>query len=73
MNSWCKAWERRDWMRKDKETKTLQPVVNADLWQRMVLARQKCHSIHWVRGHNGTAGNERADQLAEDARGGLTV
>jgi ribonuclease HI len=68
--SWCKAWVKRGWMRKDKHTKALQPVVNTDLWQRLMAARHDGHSLHWVRGHSTSAGNIRADALAEAARRG---
>jgi ribonuclease HI len=42
-----------------------EPVKNADLWQALDAAQQQ-HQVEWrwVRGHNGHAGNERADQLA---------
>ncbi|MBT2322916.1 ribonuclease HI [Variovorax paradoxus] len=72
INSWCKAWQRRGWQRKDKG-KGLVPVVNADLWQVMVIARMPQHQIQWVKGHAGILGNERADQLAEAACRGMTV
>lgn len=68
LNRWAAKWQRNGWMRKDKATRTLQPVMNADLWQVMVIARQVQHDVRWVRGHAGIAGNERADQLAEAAR-----
>jgi ribonuclease HI len=68
INLWCPAWIRRGWQRVDKATKKLQPVMNADLWQVMAIARQRQHSISWVKGHAGIVGNERADQLAEIAR-----
>jgi ribonuclease HI len=36
-----------------------------DLWQRLdALAAQHQVEWHWVRGHTGNPGNERADQLA---------
>ena len=49
MNSWAKAWQRRGWMRKDKDTKTLQPVMNRDLWEVMMIARMPCHQVTWVK------------------------
>jgi ribonuclease HI len=44
-------------------------VKNADLWQQLHDLRQP-HEIHWhwVRGHAGTEYNERAHQLATEAR-----
>lgn len=71
LNSWCAAWARRGWQRKDKATGTLQPVMNADLWQVLMIARQSQHTICWVKGHTGVEGNERADALATAARMGV--
>jgi len=60
--SWMKNWKRNEWRTADKK-----PVKNADLWKRLDAARDR-HDVtwHWVRGHAGTEGNERADQLARD-------
>ena len=42
-----------------------QPVKNAELWQRLdSLVQQHKVSWHWVKGHSGDPGNERADALA---------
>lgn len=40
-------------------------MKNADLWVRLEqeIGRHEVH-WHWVRGHSGHAGNERADALA---------
>lgn len=71
INLWCPAWLRNNWQRRDKATKQLKPVMNADLWEVMLIARQRQHSISWVKGHAGIEGNERADKLAETARIGV--
>jgi ribonuclease HI len=71
LNSWCHAWARRGWMRRDKDTKQLQPVMNADLWQVLMIAKMPQHTVAWVKGHAGITGNERADRLAEAAREGV--
>jgi ribonuclease HI len=69
ITSWIHAWKRRGWRTADNK-----PVKNVDLWQRLEAATVP-HRIewHWVRGHSGDPGNERADVLAnrgvEDARG----
>jgi ribonuclease HI len=59
---WVANWKRNGWRTADRK-----PVKNVDLWQRLDAAAQR-HDItwHWVRGHAGTAGNERADALARE-------
>ena len=46
-------------------TAAKKPVKNADLWQLLDTARER-HNVtwHWVKGHDGDPGNERADELA---------
>lgn len=41
---------------------------NLDLWRRLLISYRK-HKVEmkWVRGHNGTQGNEICDQLANQA------
>jgi ribonuclease HI len=58
--SWLAGWKRNGW-----RTAGRQPVKNADLWQRLDAAVGG-HEVHWhwVKGHAGNAGNERADALA---------
>jgi ribonuclease HI len=60
ISEWIHGWKARGWKTADKK-----PVKNADLWQALDEAQQP-HQItwHWVRGHNGHPGNERADALA---------
>jgi len=60
MTEWVNNWKRRGWQTADR-----QPVKNVDLWQQLetAAARHKV-SWHWVRGHAGHEGNERADALA---------
>jgi len=57
---WMQNWKKRNW-----KTASKQPVKNQDLWMRLDSAIQK-HNIqwHWVKGHSGHEGNERADLLA---------
>jgi len=60
ISEWLPGWKARGWKTADKK-----PVKNADLWQELdALAQQHQISWHWVRGHNGHPGNERADALA---------
>ncbi|WP_420426853.1 ribonuclease HI [Algiphilus sp.] len=60
ITEWLDGWRRRGW-----KTASKQPVKNRELWQRLDAAAQR-HRIdwRWVRGHSGNAGNEQADQLA---------
>lgn len=63
-SAWMRGWKKRGW----KRTKGARPLLNADLWQRLDRAIGD-HRVtwKWVRGHNGHADNERADQLATAA------
>ena len=60
ITGWIENWKRNGWRTSDRK-----PVKNVDLWQRLDGLRGR-HDIawHWVRGHAGTEGNERADELA---------
>jgi ribonuclease HI len=60
MTEWMPGWVRRGW-----RTAAGQPVKNAELWQRLA-SLCALHEIdwHWVKGHAGHEGNEKADQLA---------
>jgi ribonuclease HI len=60
ITQWLPAWKQRGWL-----TARRQPVKNEDLWRRLDRA-QSGHTVvwHWVKGHAGDVGNERADALA---------
>jgi ribonuclease HI len=60
---WISQWKLRDWRTADKK-----PVKNIDLWQALEKQIER-HRIewHWVKGHAGVPGNERADELANIA------
>ena len=60
---WVLGWADNGW-----KTSAKQAVKNVDLWQEL-LAAVEAHDVtwHWVKGHAGDVGNERADRLA--ARG----
>jgi ribonuclease HI len=62
ITAWLAHWKRNGW-----RTSAGKRVKNEDLWRRLDAARQR-HDVawHWVRGHAGNDGNERADQLARD-------
>jgi ribonuclease HI len=60
---WLPKWLANGWRTADRK-----PVKNQDLWEMLVVAMQP-HQVtwHWVRGHAGIEGNERADSLARAA------
>ena len=63
ISEWIHNWKRNGWRTSEKK-----PVKNADLWQRLDEL-SGVHQIkwHWVKGHAGHIGNERADALANRA------
>ncbi|PMR77449.1 ribonuclease HI [Billgrantia endophytica] len=63
ITEWIHGWMKRGW-----KTASRQPVKNAELW-RELLEEAGRHQIqwHWVKGHSGHPGNERADALANAA------
>ena len=60
ITEWLPQWKQRGWKTADRK-----PVKNADLWRRLESEMAR-HEVrwHWVKGHAGHAGNERADELA---------
>jgi ribonuclease HI len=67
ITKWQKSWVRRNW-----RTAEGKPVLNQDLWQRLLAAAAQ-HQVEWrwVRGHATDAMNRRADALATEAREAL--
>jgi ribonuclease HI len=63
INQWINNWKKNGW-----RTAAKKPVKNKDLWQELDELVQN-YSIKWlwVKGHSGHPGNERADQLANEA------
>ena len=62
ITEWISRWKANGW-----RTSAKQPVKNVELWQELdALASAAGHRIrwHWVKGHAGHPGNERADALA---------
>ncbi|MDP2257743.1 MAG: ribonuclease HI [Polaromonas sp.] len=62
ITEWIHGWKIRGW-----RTAAKTPVKNVDLWQRLdALITLSGHVVswHWVKGHAGDPGNERADALA---------
>ena len=62
ITQWIHGWKAKGW-----KTAAKQPVKNEDLWRRLdALVHDGEHTIewHWVKGHAGDPGNERADANA---------
>ena len=62
ITEWIHGWKKKNW-----RTAGGDPVKNVDLWKRLdELVANAGHQIewHWVKGHAGDPGNERADALA---------
>jgi len=60
ITEWISGWKKRDWKNTAKKD-----VSNQDLWQQLDKLNER-HRVtwHWVKGHAGHEGNERADALA---------
>jgi len=60
VKGWLVNWQRKGWRKADKK-----PVMNIDLWQRL-LPKLEEHNIEfrWTKGHAGNPDNERCDELA---------
>lgn len=58
--NWLNSWQKKDWKKSDGK-----PVLNKELWQRLLLATNK-HKVTFVHimGHNGHEYNERCDKIA---------
>lgn len=67
INDWMPNWKNNNW-----QTAAKKPVKNVDLWQQLDKQRQ-LHAIswHWIKGHSGHWGNEKADELANKGILGL--
>jgi ribonuclease HI len=63
ITQWIWGWRKRGW-----KTAEGGDVLNRDLWEQLsVLVSERTGGKvewHWVRGHVGTPGNERADQIS---------
>lgn len=60
MSEWLAAWKANGWKRGKGKA-----VDNRDLWERLECAAEGRNvRFLWVRGHNGSEHNERADKLA---------
>ena len=63
ITQWVWNWQRRGW-----KTAEGGDVLNRDLWEQLLslaIARGRTRIVwKWVRGHDGTPGNERVDEIA---------
>jgi len=60
VNEWMAGWKAKGW-----RTASKKPVKNQDLWREIdALVSEHDVTFHWVKGHAGDPGNERADSLA---------
>ena len=60
ITEWIENWKKRGWKTASKKS-----VANQDLWQQLdALCQRRDVTWHWVKGHAGHAGNEKADELA---------
>ena len=62
ITEWIHNWKLKGWKTANKK-----PVKNKQLWQELdVLTNNHQIEWKWVKGHAGHAGNERADELANE-------
>ena len=63
IQTWLSTWKINNW-----KTSSKKPVKNGDLWKRLdALCQQHEVDWKWVKGHAGSIGNERVDELARRA------
>ena len=72
IRAWIFGWRKRGW-----KTATGGDVLNRELWEQLddlVSARGRgAVEWHYVRGHAGTPGNERVDEIAEGLAQGRDI
>jgi ribonuclease HI len=63
ISKWMENWKKNNW-----RTANRKAVKNKDLWQ-LLDELNATHNVdwHWVKGHSGHPGNDRADELANEA------
>ena len=64
ITEWIQGWIRKNWRTVDKK-----PVLNQDLWKKLLPITEslsKKGNVVWktINGHSGIVGNERADEIA---------
>jgi ribonuclease HI len=72
IREWIWGWRRRGW-----KTSTGADVLNRDLWERLdrLVTSRGADTVDWhyVRGHAGTPGNERVDEIADGLAQGRPI
>lgn len=69
ITKWVHGWQANGWM-----TKTKVPVLNKDLWQKLMdVTADKEIEWRYVEGHAGIAGNERVDGIATSFASGAAT
>ena len=72
IREWIHGWRRRGW-----KTSTGSDVLNRDLWEELAELTSargpRAITWHYVRGHVGTPGNERVDEIADAFATGKAV
>ena len=65
---WAAKWREQQWWRNKKRGER---ALNPDLWERLLQASENHNTeFRWLRGHAGSAENERCDELAKAAARG---
>jgi len=63
ISDWMPKWLAKNWRGSNG------PVANQDLWKELLAVSSQHHvKWHWLRGHAGSAENERVDYLCSVAR-----
>lgn len=64
LTTWIHNWKKKGWRKADKK-----PVENKELWIELDTLRNEFHNVNFikVKGHSGEDGNERVDQLCNEA------
>ncbi|MGI9345078.1 MAG: ribonuclease HI [Gammaproteobacteria bacterium] len=67
ITEWLEGWKRKGWRKSSGKA-----LLNADLWRELdALPIRRRVQWHWVRGHSGNPGNEKADELANKGMAAL--
>ncbi len=63
---WLKNWIRKNWKKSNNK-----PVLNIDLWKRLIPLLEKHNlTFTWIKGHSGNHYNNKCDELAINAYNG---